>query len=549
MKRLAWFVLILSIFAAAQSQTPAPQPGPASGPTADSCKALIKLTLPNTKFVQAEQVEAGAFPNPTPPMNGRSAAADATYKGLPPFCRVTATLTPSPDSDIKMEVWMPARGWNGKFRGQGNGGFAGQIDYDHLAWSVSQGYATGGTDTGHAGSGTDAAWALNHPEKIADFGYRAVHEMTDKSKAIIKAYYSAPASHSYFASCSDGGREALMEAQRFPADYDGIIAGAPANNWTGLMTNALHNTLALADEGSYIPPSKLPAISAAVTAACDKLDGVADGVLNDPRQCHFDPDSMLCKDTDSNACLTAPQSAALKTLYAGINDSNGKLIFPGYLPGAEEGFNGWGTWITGPQAEKSLMYAFGYNYFSVMVYNDPAWDYKSFKTDDSYKAARTKTSQMLDSTDPNLKPFADRGGKLILYHGWNDPAISALSTIDYYQKMQSATGKQKAESFARLYMAPGLQHCFLGPGPDSFGQYGWAPEDQATDPQHNMYSALEQWVEKGTAPDKLIATQYAGEGAKRHAAVTRPLCPYPQAAKYKGTGDPNDEANFACSAK
>src|SRR5437660_1452873 len=258
---------------------------------------------------------------------------------------------------------MPANGqnsggWNGKLQGQGNGGFAGEIGYRQLGTAVYQGYATVSTDTGHCAGGTDASWALGHPEKLTDFGYRGIHEMTRVAKVVVQAFYGKDPRHSYFAGCSNGGRQALMEAQRFPEDYDGILAGAPANFWTHLLTKALADAQATTlDAASYIPPSKLPAIARAVNAACDAQDGVTDGVLNDPRQCHFDPGAMLCKEGNSEKCLTAAQVTALKKLYEGPNDAKGQKIFPGYLPGAEEGPGGWETWITGPAPAKSLLLA------------------------------------------------------------------------------------------------------------------------------------------------------------------------------------------------
>jgi feruloyl esterase len=514
--------------------------------SADKCAALAKLTLPETTIDAAAEVAAGALPQQQP--FSKTPEPSAKYKQLPAFCRVQATLKPSSDSDIKIEVWLPIDHWNGKFRGQGNGGFAGEIDYDHLAWSVMRGYATGGTDTGHTGENTDARWALHHPEKITDFGYRAVHEMTERSKAIAAAYYGSPAKHSYFASCSDGGREALMEAQRYPADYDGILAGAPANNWSHLLTNAGYNAqIFAADPAAYIPPAKLPGIASAVLAACDKLDGVSDGILNDPRQCHFDPGTLLCKSGDAASCLTAPQVDAMKKLYAGAHDAQGRLIFPGYPPGSETGPNGWATWITGVAPGQSLMHAFSSGFFTNMVYDNPAWDLKTFRVDQGLQSAVEKTAKALDSTDPSLKPFLQRGGRLILYHGWNDPAISALNTVNYYDSVVASTGKSATESAVRLYMVPGMQHCFLGPGPDTFGQFGWSPADTATDASHSLYYALEDWVEQGKAPASVIATKYAGEEASRHAALTRPLCPYPQTAKYNGTGDPNSASSFTCA--
>ena len=252
----------------------------ASASAATSCQALARLTLPGVSIASAVSVSTGSF---TPP-GGKPIA------NLPAFCRVTGVISPTPDSNIRFEVWMPSADWNGKFEGAGNGGFAGVINYSDMAAAISRGYATASTDTGHQAGGTDAAWALGHPETTADFGYRAIHETADKAKAVIGAFYGQGPHHSYFASCSNGGRQALMEAQRFPADYDGIIAGAPANFWTHLLAAAVFDTQAtLADPGSYIPARKLPAIQAAVLSACDALDGVKDGVIENPAQCHFEP--------------------------------------------------------------------------------------------------------------------------------------------------------------------------------------------------------------------------------------------------------------------
>lgn len=513
-----------------------------SEPAPDSCAALQRLSLPNVKILQADPIAAGAIPAlpNTPP------AETEALKLLPALCRVVALLTPSPDSDIKMELWMPVTGWNGKFRGQGNGGFAGVIDIPHIALSVSQGYASAGTDTGHTGSATDADWALNHPEKVIDFGYRGVHEMTRTSRSIIQAYYGSAPRHSYFSACSDGGREALMEAQRFPEDYDGILAGAPAYNWTALVTNAVFNSQALTlYPDSYIPPAKLPAISSAVVAACDAKDGITDGILNDPRTCHFKPSTLLCTSAETDKCLNSHQVKALEALYSGAHTADGKQIFPGYLPGAETGSGGWLPWITGPAPNKSLMFAFGHGYFSDIVFQQPEWNYKSATIDADFKAATERTAAALNSTNPNLKPFIQRGGKLILYHGWNDPAISALSTIDYFDKLIAVTGQTTVDSSVRLFMAPGMQHCGGGPGPDSFGQLGWRPELGPDNPQHDLYLALEQWVEKNTAPEQIIATKYSGDARK--VTMTRPLCAYPKAAKYNGSGDINAAASFTCA--
>lgn len=473
-------------------------------------------------------------------------AGDASfYKTLPAFCRVAVNATPSADSSIKIEVWMPVAGWNGRFRGEGNGGFAGEIGYFGLARGLAQGYATAGTDTGHAAGGTDASWALGHPEKVTDFGYRGIHEMTRVAKAAIKASYGTGPRHSYFGSCSNGGRQALMEAQRFPEDYDGILAGAPANFWTHLLSKALADAQATTlDQASYIPSRKLAAIARAANAACDAQDEVADGILNDPSKCRFDPAVLLCKESDGESCLTAAQVQALKALYTGPRDAKGREIFPGYLPGAEEGEGGWGPWITGAAPGRSLLFAFSGGYYSNMVYEKADWNYRDARIQEAVKTADEKTAQILNATDPNLTAFKARGGKLILYHGWNDPAISALNTINYYDSVVSRMGGKETDAFARLYMAPGVQHCEGGPGPDSFGQNGAA---DPKDPGHNMRLALEQWVEKRIAPSAIVATKYEGEGPDRRVKMTRPLCPYPQVAKYKGSGDSKDAGNFVCA--
>ena len=510
----------------------------------DACTGLAQLALPEAKVVSAEGVPAGAF-TPPPSLNPWTAGDPAFYKALPAFCRVVVKATPSTDSDIRIEVWMPAEGWNGRFRGQGNGGFAGEIDYRSMGAAVARGDATAGTNTGHSAGGTDASWALGHPEKVTDFGYRAIHAMTQTGKATIRAYYGSPARHSYFGSCSNGGRQALMEAQRFPEDYDGILAGAPANYWTHLLTKAVADAQATTLEAaSYIPSAKLPAIARAVNAACDAGDGVTDGVLNDPRQCHFDPATLACREGDSDTCLTAPQVTALKKLYEGPRDARGGEIFPGYVPGAEEGEGGWGPWITGPAPGKSLLFAFGTGYFTNVVYEKAGWDYRNANLDEALAAAEEKTAAKLDANDANLAAFKARGGKLVLYHGWNDPAISALNTIHYYESVVGRLGRQATDGFMRLYMVPGMQHCGGGPGPNSFGQFLPALSDE---PQRNVTTALERWVEGGEAPSTVVATKYGDDDPKKGVKATRPLCPYPQTATYKGQGDPGDAASFVCS--
>ena len=515
---------------------------------ATTCERLAPIALAGAKVTSAETIAAGAFQAPAnlPPW---LIGDPSTYKKLPAFCRVRAEARPSADSEIKIEVWMPASGWNGRLRAQGNGGFAGEIDYGGLAAAVAQGYASAATDTGHSASATDARWALGHPEKVIDFGYRGIHEMTQAAKAAMKSFYGKDPRRSFFSGCSNGGRQALMEAQRFPGDYDGIVAGAPANFWSHLLTSALWDAQATTnDDASYIPPAKLPAIARAVDDACDAQDGVTDGILNDPRQCRFDPAVMKCRDGDAPTCLTEPQAAALKKLYAGPRDAQGRRIFPGFLPGAEQGQGGWGLWITGEAPGRGLLFAFANGFFANMVYGKPDWDYKTADLAEALKAAVDKTARTLDATEANLKPFKDRGGKLILYHGWNDPAISALNTIDYYDSVVGAMGASDVGSFVRLYMAPGIQHCAGGPGTGSFGQ----GPGRESDPRHNVQLAVEQWVETGIAPSVIVASRY-GEAPTADAAapvkMTRPFCPYPQVAVYKGAGDTNDAASFDCRSR
>ena len=294
------------------------------------CEKLASLSLPESTITLTQPVGAGEFrPAAGPP---------ARFQNLPAFCRVTATLVPSKDSDIKIEVWLPASGWNGKFQAVGNGGWSGAINQAALAAAVRRGYAAAGTDTGHSGS--SAAFALAHSEKLIDFAYRAVHEMTVKAKAIIAAYYGSSATLSYWNGCSSGGKQGLKEAQRFPNDYNGIIAGAPANYWTHLMAGDLWPAyVTLKDPAGYIPPAKYPLIHQAVLEACDALDGVKDGLLEEPRRCKFDPRVLLCKGEDNSACLTALQVEAVRKIYSGpSNPRTGQEIFPGLAPGSELGW-------------------------------------------------------------------------------------------------------------------------------------------------------------------------------------------------------------------
>jgi feruloyl esterase len=502
---------------------------------ATRCEELSKLAIEKATINTSQSVEAGSF---QPPQG-------APLKIAAAFCRVALTLKPSNDSNIQVEVWLPSSGWNGKFQGIGNGGFAGSISYGSLAESVAHGYATAATDTGHQADGVDARWALGHREKIVDFGHRAIHETAVAAKAIIRAFYAEGPKHSYFNSCSNGGRQALMEAQRYPADYDGIIAGAPANYWTRLLSLAVVNSQALlSDPASYIPTSKLPAITAAALAACDSNDGVKDGVIQNPGACRFDPTPLACEGEVSDGCLTSPQVAALKKLYAGARTGKGEAVMPGYSPGGEAQPGGWGPWISGQSATKSLMFAFGTQFFSNMVFDNPAWDFKTFSLDRDLPIANEKAGPHLNAADPDLSRFKARGGKLLLYHGWSDAAIPAQSAINYYESVVKKMGADATSGFVQLYMVPGMQHCVGGSGPNFFGQ---APGVPTRDAQHDIAAALELWVEKGVAPQQIIATKYNNDANPASGVLrTRPLCPYPQIATYTGSGSTDEAANFVC---
>jgi hypothetical protein len=491
---------------------------------AANCEALSQLQLPDTTITMAERIDSGDLDRP---------GLAKPLHTLPPFCLVAGVLRPTPDSWIRFEVWLPKKDWNQRFLGVGNGGFAGSIGYTNLAGNLRRGFATAGSDAGHQGDGEDASWAFGHPEKIADFGWRAVHLTAERAKDVIKAYYGKPAQNAYFDSCSDGGREALMEAERFPEDYNGILAGAPANQWTRMLSSGvslLQSTTG--DPHAYISSLKLPAIQRASLAACDKSDGVEDGFISDPAKCHFDPEVLLCKGQDSLDCLTRPQVESLKTFYAGTS------LFPGYTMGDEAG--AWGAWVLGHSPGGASGTAYVQDYFRYMVTGDPKWNALTADVTQSLQQAEKQTAKDLDATNPDLSRFKARGGKLIMYHGWNDPAISPWSTIAYYQNVQKAMGDAQVSEFLRLYMVPGMEHCGGGPGPAAFGQHG-IPTTGG--PKFGVFDALVDWVEKGVPAENVIATKYSPDNK---VTMTRPLCPYPAVAKYNGNGDTNDAANFTC---
>ncbi len=509
---------------------------------ATKCEDLASLTLPDATITSALMVAAGSF---TPPAGGRrgsgapgiaQAGADgrgpaearggaagrvggagAVYGTLPAFCRVAATLKPSSDSEIKVEVWLPASGWNGKFQAVGNGGWAGTISYPALAAAVAAGYAGASTDTGHTGN--TAQFALGHPEKVIDLAYRSVHEMTVKAKTIIEAHYGNAPKSSYWNGCSQGGRQGLAEAQRYPADFDGIVAGAAAWNQMYLHAGRLAiNKVANRTPDSNIPQSKYPLVHDAVLKACDRLDGVQDGVIENPVRCRFDPKVLQCEDADGPSCLTAAQVETARALYAPVrNPNSGAVIYPGLQPGSELGWN-----ITGgPEPIGTALDAFKY-----VVFGDPSWDWRRF--DPATDIERTmKAMDVLATNNTNLKPFFDRGGKLLLYHGWNDTQVAPEQSTNYFSAVVGNAGKGAVGKSIQLYMVPGMNHCQGGAGTDTF----------------DKIAAMEQWEEKGTAPDQIVASHRTDGKVDR----TRPLCPFGNVARWKGTGSTDEAANFTCA--
>jgi feruloyl esterase len=495
------------------------------GTRAADCARLAGLKLPHTTITIAQPVTDGVFTAP---------GARAPMPVLPPFCRVAGVIAPTGDSEIAFEVWMPLEDWDGRFSGVGNGGFAGTINYGGIAAELRRGDASASTNTGHeAMPGLDMAkFAFGHPEKLIDFAYRSVHETTEQAKAIIQAFYGRAATHSYWIGCSSGGYQGLMEAQRFPADYDGIIAGAPANNFTRLMAGDLDIVLAAArDSGSAFPRAKIAVLHGAVLTACDAKDGVVDAVLNDPRACDFDPASVTCKaGQDPATCLTAHEAEVARRVYAGARDpASGAQIYPGLALGGEDG---WISFIN-PAAP----FAIPLSYYKWLAFADSTWDWKMFDLAtpanlEAYRRSEAKFAPILNATSPDLRAFRQRGGKLLQYHGWSDQLISPQNSINYFESLVAAVGGDReaalrtVQEYYRLMMAPGMLHCGGGPGPNTF----------------DMQTAVERWVEVGAAPETVIATRVANRVVVR----SRPLCVYPKVAAWTGAGSTDSAASFVC---
>ena len=485
-----------------------------------SCTRLTLMKVPGTTINSAQRVNSAEFVAAGGAPATASAPSPSGSSGRP-FCRVAATLAPTADSDIKIELWLPVENWNQKFQAVGNGGFSGTISYAAMTAALARGYATASTDTGHPGA--SGSFALGHPEKAIDFGWRAVHEMAATSKRIINSYYERAPRVSYWSGCSAGGRQAMKEAQRFPADFDGIVAGAPGLDWTGRAAQALRIAKRLeGNQSGRLSEAHRRLLHTAVVQQCDARDGVTDGVIDDPRRCTFDPGVLACAGAPDATCLTNAQIETVRLMYsAGVNRGTRREI-PALYRGSELGWTDTG-WSAGAQS-------IGLDQFRFVLFQDPRWNISAFDFERDLARAEEADQNTINALDPDIRAFVDRGGKLIQYHGWTDPQISPGISIQYYDRVVEALGgEDRARNAHRLFMAPGMGHCGGGDGPNAF----------------DTIAALEEWVEHGRPPDRIVATRRTNGVVDR----TRPLCPYPQVALYRGAGSTNDAANFVCGTR
>ena len=486
-----------------------------------ACEDLAEGEFALTTISSAETVAAGAFVAPA----GGFGGFGPDYSGLPAFCRVVGSIHPTSDSDIRFELWLPVQNWNGRFMQTGNGGVAGNVVHSSMADPLMRGYAVANTDTGHPSGGADIyGWAVGHPEKFTDFAWRAVHELTVTGKAITTARYGRAPELNYFVGCSTGGRQGLMEAQRFPDDYDAIVAGAPAANWSPLMALALVIQNNVGEDKLSL--AKLPLLKNAAIAACDALDGVADQVISNIAQCTFDPADLLCEGEANAQCLAPEELAAAQTMYAGVVGSDGTVWFPGTGAGSEQ------LWApyTSPQ------FSLGLAYFKDIIMKDSNWDPATFNADEHMPPAMEIGAEII-AMDPDISAFLGNGGKLITYHGTYDGLISYGNTLNYVNDVIATLGEQAFDDGVRYYQIPGMGHCSGGEGA---GDVDWL-------------SAMEAWVEEGNAPGTLMGTHPApppGFSGSENALgeFTRPTCAWPEAPVYNGSGDPMDAASFSCRA-
>lgn len=475
-----------------------------------TCEELGRGGQPGVRITAVESVPAGDLTL----TGGRGGAR--TITDLPSFCRVTATLSPVEGSSIGVEVWLPERAaWNGRYVALGNGGFAGSIGTNALMEPLRRGYVASATDTGHTSPGGDF---LLEDAPRTDFEDRAVHEMAEEAKRLIRQLYGRDEESAFFSGCSTGGRQALTAAQRYPADFDGIVAGAPAHYASRLQGQQLFmSRVGNAPGGTPLPPAKLARVNEAVIAACDLNDQVADGVIEHPPACTFDPDSLLCTGDTGDACLTRGEAATLASLYRGPTTAEGVSLFPGSVPGSE---SGWGQ-MTGAQPM-----ALAWDVYRYAVFGDADWSYEDFDAGRDIPYAAQALATTMDAADPDLSGLVGNGGKLIIYHGWADPGITPYSSVDYYESVLTTMGESARDS-VRLFMVPGMGHCGGGEGPSTF----------------DMLQEIDDWVTTGRAPERILASRTRGGQVDR----TRPLCPYPEIAVYNGTGSTDQAGNFRCA--
>lgn len=506
----------LALAAVAAVAGSAPTPASSNPAEAAACAAVSGLAPSGVRITRAELVAEGAG-WASDLAGGRGAPTPVTR----PFCRVQGVI----ETEIGFELWLPAKSaWNGKFLGAGVGGDAGTFNFQDLPRGVNRGYATASTDTGH--KQTDVNWMLGDPERLTNYQLRANHLLAVKAKALTKAYYGQTPRYSYFVGCSGGGRQGLKEMQRFPADYDGVIAGAPGPKTPEMTTRRMWEIMLRDSRPGLMSAADWRLVSSAGVSACDTLDGVADGVAEDPRRCRFDVAQLTCAGEKTDTCLTAEQVAFAKQFYAPLQDEDGRRIDEGLLPG---------VLVDNGRSQLAL------GTFGRAIRKRSDWNGEGFHVRDDLAAIdRVMPELRADATD--VRPFARRGGKVILYTGWMDGAVAARMVTGYYDGLtRAAGGEAKAATFSRLYMLPGVFHCAGGPGPDRVG--GAGGDAPLVDPRHDLLSALEAWVEKGSAPKEVIASKVEAGRVVR----TRPLCAYPLQARYRGSGSTDEAANFTCA--
>jgi feruloyl esterase len=490
----------------------------ASGLLAMPCDQLTTVTLERATITSVTDVAAGLFK----PAAGADAGGPPPQAGAPPpqpipqHCRVTLVLKPTADSNINVELWLPTENWNGRFLAVGNGGWAGAIQgYGDMQEALRRGYATAATDTGHsAADGQAGLFALGHPEKIVDFAYRALHDMTVKSKRLIDVFYAEPLDYSYYKGCSTGGRQGVMAAQRYPGDYDGIIAGALANRHIHMHTAGAYRGMQLSRHPELaVSEAKAKLVTDAVLKQCDTL---GEGFLNNPRQCSFDFATLACGASGSgDSCLTPGELTSVQTFYGGLKNSKGELIFSGQALGVP--MPALASTNDGPNP-------FAFDSIRILGFQNANYDWRQFDLDRDMPRVDAAAG-FVDAVDPDLRAFEAHGGKLVLYAGWRDTGITPENTILYYETVLKELGPQQ-DDWMRLFLVPGMGHCRGGPGVDSF----------------DSLTALEQWREKDVAPAQMLATG-------RQSGLARPICAFPAYAKYDGSGDLKDAANWRCTAE